>query len=552
MRGGGGALLCFFFFASLSSASLFPLPPPPPPSSAPPPPPPPPPPPLPSPPPPPPPPPRVPMVEYMDPTLPSLSSPPPPSCSLLVLRHHFAAAPAAAAAAYAPPPACPPLVPRRPRPLRLLLPAASARVAAVWLDGAELLRASTPSPRPAAHGVSWRVRKDITRYAALLRPRPRPRPRSPAADDDDDYDDAAAAAPATFTMALGSSNSTPLHGSYSVNLTLHFYAAPRSNPHSEGSTATAPPTPSSPSPTTPAGARRPGTGSRRFGGAVVPFPVIHPNSINPFFWAPVAAIGAYDHPSYDLDLTPILGLYLDGEEHTIGLTIKDSQPYWLISANLHLWLDPLSDRVVGGLIRLKVPPLRLSRQADWRELDGKSSIDGQVIMRFSGWVSSSKGNITTSIKNRLKFKSRVEVLRQGAIKEVNLDVKARTDVRTERKKGGTGRMSVSQEFPLYIETVSSSGGEGSAFERTKMFHGLTETVRMAKNKEVVCSILDDRQDAEGSVFMEDGVAKWGSGNTKSIYKYRDDKQCYLRTVNTAGGEVKDDTETTSCALVAYL
>ncbi|XP_020114313.1 peptide-N4-(N-acetyl-beta-glucosaminyl)asparagine amidase A-like [Ananas comosus] len=523
-----------------------------------------------------------------------------------------------------PPPLPSPHAPARAR--RYAPPSAWPRP--LWLDWrAELLRASTPlSPGPAAHGVSWRVRKDITRYAALLRPRPRPRPRSPAADDDDDYDDAAAAAPATFTMALGSSNSTPLHGSYSVNLTLHFYrgaalkpplrglygdrpadaVVPISNDaggcssagywfkvhdeadaksvpvlipknayravleifvsahggdenwyanplrstgpdryrFSDAATATAKPN----------GAFRQVavTVDRRFGGAVVPFPVIHPNSINPFFWAPVAAIGAYDHPSYDLDLTPILGLYLDGEEHTIGLTIKDSQPYWLISANLHLWLDPLSDRVVGGLIRLKVPPLRLSRQADWRELDGKSSIDGQVIMRFSGWVSSSKGNITTSIKHRLKFKSRVEVLRQGAIKEVNLDVKARTDVRTERKKGGTGRMSVSQEFPLYIETVSSSGGEGSAFERTKMFHGLTETVRMAKNKEVVCSILDDRQDAEGSVFMEDGVAKWGSGNTKSIYKYRDDKQCYLRTVNTAGGEVKDDTETTSCALVAYL
>lgn len=70
---------------------------------------------------------------------------------------------------------------------------------------------------------------------------------------------------------------------------------------------------------------------------------------------------------------------------------------------------------------------------------------------------------------------------------------------------------------------------------------------MAKNKEVpVISTIADRQESEGSVLMEEGVAMWGSGDTKSTYKFRDNNACYLRTMIMVGGMIKDDIETASC------
>ncbi|PKU65225.1 Peptide-N4-(N-acetyl-beta-glucosaminyl)asparagine amidase A [Dendrobium catenatum] len=284
-----------------------------------------------------------------------------------------------------------------------------------------------------------------------------------------------------------------------------------------------------------------------YAGAVVPFPVIYPGSINPFFWAPVAGIAAYDLPSYDLDLTPFVGLLVDGREHEFRLIIRDSQPFWLVSGNLHLWLDAWSDRVEGALVRHRVPPLRLSRQADWRGSDGKSSIDGQVIVRFAGWVSSSKGNVSTSIRQRLKFKSRVEIQRKGVVKQAVMEVKSRTDVRASLNRGVVGRASVSVEAPLMVTTEKANGGGGTVLERTKIFHAMTEARSVGGKGEMEFSEVADKQDSEGSVLVGEEGMVWGSGDTSSLYKFRDEKACYLRTVKVVGGRMKEDVETASCA-----
>lgn len=418
-------------------------------------------------------------LEYVDPTLPPLLPGQTPKCTLAVLRHDFAntAGLPPVSVNYTPPPGCPSPWSR----IVLELSASASdvqkdRIAAIWVNGAEILRTSTPYAM--APGVFWRVHKDVTRYTAILRG---------SADSD-----------VTFSMMLENSNET-FPGIYSVNVSLHFYRGalcqekdesfcrhklsghptikglyrepadlivpisyelgdcgpgywfkvmnesevqvstiqiPRNtyravlelyvSYHADDERWYANPLQSTGQYTSALSSPKANGGFRqavvsidkKYAGAVVPFPIIYPGSINPYFWAPVAAIGLYDFPSYDIDLTPFIGNLVDGREHEFGLTVRDSQPYWLVSANLHLWLDPWSDAVEAALVRYKVPPLRISKQADWRGKIGKSSVDGQVIERFAGWVSSSKGNITTAVRQRLKFKSRVEVQAKGNIKQV--------------------------------------------------------------------------------------------------------------------------------------
>ncbi|XP_039838473.1 uncharacterized protein LOC120698799 isoform X2 [Panicum virgatum] len=117
---------------------------------------------------------NAPAREYLDPTYPTPRPPPSaPSCVVPVLSYSFANTYGAppATAAYAPPAGCP-------APWSLVVLSFSAavagdqydRVAAVWLDGAELLRTTTAEPTP--DGIRWTVRKDVTRHSALLRSPP--------------------------------------------------------------------------------------------------------------------------------------------------------------------------------------------------------------------------------------------------------------------------------------------------------------------------------------------------------------------------------------------
>ncbi|PKA66898.1 Peptide-N4-(N-acetyl-beta-glucosaminyl)asparagine amidase A [Apostasia shenzhenica] len=554
-------------------------------------------------------------LEHLDPTLPpAVPAGQLPKCSVVVLQQDFADTVGSppASANYSHPRECP--FPWTHVVLELSVSASDLqkdRVAAVWIDGAEVLRTTTPLPM--APGAFWSVRKDISRYAALLR-----RLGDPS------Y--TAARGHGAISMMLENSNS-PLPGVYSANVSLHFYRGGAVNVAAGAGAATHPNTRSlyhepadiilpisnpdgyrgsggfwfrihnethiqtasfalpsnayravlelfvsyhgddefwytnplrttylSSSPSNLSGPRTNG-GFRqiyanidgKFVGGHIPIPVISPRSINPFFWSPVAAIGAFDMPSYDLDLTPFLGLLLDGRIHEIGFGIRDAQPYWLVSANLHVWVDLWSDTVHAGLVQYAVPPVKMNRNAEWRNQDGQSEIDAEGLWRFSGWVSSSRGNLTTTVRQKIKFKSQIEVQNRGAVTQVEVNNKARSMVEVALGHQTIGRAQMLMESPLQIQTTSVSAASGAVFKKARLFHQLLEAVSLSEGQAMTTTTLADRQDAEGSALMRGGEPIWGSGSTRSSYKYRDDNTCYLRAVNAGGGVIMSDTTSASCA-----
>ncbi|XP_020578167.1 peptide-N4-(N-acetyl-beta-glucosaminyl)asparagine amidase A-like [Phalaenopsis equestris] len=557
-------------------------------------------------------------LEHLDPTLPpAILAGQTPKCSVLLLQQEFAdtAGSLPAAANYTHPRECP--FPWTRVILELSVSASDLqrdRIAAVWIDGSEILRTTTPLPM--APGAFWTVRKDVSRYAAILR-----RLGDPS------Y--TAARGRGIVSMMLENSNSPArLPGVYSANVSLHFYRGaatttiatataaahpntrslyhepadiilPISNPtgylgttgfwfriNNETHIQTSPialpmnayravleifvsyhgddefwytnplrtsylrqsPFSNLSSPRTNGGFRQLyATIDGQFVGGHIPFPVIYPRSINPFFWSPVASIGAFDMPSYDLDITPFLGLLLDGRTHEIGLGVRDALPYWLVSGNLHVWVDLWSDAVRAGLVHYYVPPVKVNRNAEWRNQDGQSEINAEGLWQFTGWVSSSRGNISTAVRQKIKFKSQIEVQNRGAVTQVEVNNKERMMVEMSIGHQTLGRAQMLLETPLQIQTTSVSAAGGSIFLKARLFHQLLESVVLSQGQAMTTSTLTDRQDAEGSALMRGDAPVWGSASTRSSYKYRDDNTCYLRAVNTAGGVVMLDTTSPSCA-----
>ncbi|KAI7986402.1 hypothetical protein LOK49_LG14G02269 [Camellia lanceoleosa] len=111
-----------------------------------------------------------------------------------------------------------------------------------------------------------------------------------------------------------------------------------------------------------------------FVGSVIPFPIIFTGGINPLFWEPVVAIGAFNVPSYDFDLTPFLGLVLDCKTHLFGLGVADSIPFWLVDANLHLWLSHGSSAINAQSVHTHTPSLSIKRSSVFDQLDGSFKI----------------------------------------------------------------------------------------------------------------------------------------------------------------------------------
>jgi hypothetical protein len=63
----------------------------------------------------------------------------------------------------------------------------------------------------------------------------------------------------------------------------------------------------------------------KLAGVAQPFPVIFTGGISPYLWRPQVAFGAYDQPTYYIDISPFLGSLSDDEEHEYQLKVVSAE-----------------------------------------------------------------------------------------------------------------------------------------------------------------------------------------------------------------------------------
>ncbi|KAI3986845.1 hypothetical protein MKX01_014546 [Papaver californicum] len=281
-------------------------------------------------------------------------------------------------------------------------------------------------------------------------------------------------------------------------------------------------------------------------GSVTPFPVIFTGGINPLFWEPVVAIGAFNLPTYDIDLTPFLGFLLDGKNHSFGLGVTDSISFWLVDANLHLWLDHGSDIVQAKSVSYLTPAIQFKIKSKSKGLDGKFSIKGEREFEYSGWVNSSAGNFTTRILEKFKFKNKIKFNNYGQDKEVEQKLKVKTKITIENDIGQEiSKSSISRNYPLEIKISTLPGAEiDTLLSITNVTHSLEETYTrsLSSNEEVEISV-ENSQDSGGWMLVKDHAVLSGTGSTTQVLSYQDQNGCYIRNVTAANGKILQDNTT---------
>ncbi|KAL6977505.1 hypothetical protein U1Q18_026304 [Sarracenia purpurea var. burkii] len=283
-----------------------------------------------------------------------------------------------------------------------------------------------------------------------------------------------------------------------------------------------------------------------FVGSVVPFPIIFTGGINPLFWEPVVSIGAFNVPSYDFDLTPFLGILLNGKKktHLFGLGVADSIPFWLLDANLHLWLDHGSSAVQAEAVLTHTSPLSIQRSSRFEKLDGSFKIEATRKSRYLGWVKSTFGNFTTTVLQHFKFKNSIRFDRNGTYKFVEQKVKAKTEVRVESETGGLiSRSRVKRKYPLIMITSTVAGLESDAYLMvTNVSHALREKASHGD----LSSSLYNSQDSQGWMIVKDHSVLSGSANTNQSFVSEDEFGCYSRIVSATDGSLILDNTSFTC------
>ncbi|KAL0906067.1 hypothetical protein M5K25_024529 [Dendrobium thyrsiflorum] len=516
-------------------------------------------------------------------------------CSILILQHSFAYTynSPPVTSTYSPPSHCPFHLPPS---LIVLEWSASCygrqfdRIFGVWLAGVELLRSCTAEPRPT--GILWSVRKDVTRYASLF------------------------SKTQTLAVYLGNIVDQTYTGVYHVNVSFHFYfdhdrtaspafdspadliipisktlplndglwfqiqnsrdlqgkevAVPRNayrglievyvSFHSHDEFWYTNPPNSYISENNLTGIA--GNGAFRevtvrldghLVGSIWPFTVINTGGINPLLWRPISAIGSFDLPSYDIEITPFLGNIIDGNKHSFEFGVTDALDVWFIDANLHIWLDSKSYLTEGSLIAYEAPGFSPSLISDFKGLDGNFDTSANRKISAIGWVKSSYGNITTHFFQKFDFRNKMKFAGNGSIQEVNQSISYNHGTYVKDPSSVLYSEQVFQSFPLYLYTGTSDQVDDSYLSIVNVTLGFNgEWKYFGEQSGLSLSTLRNLQTGEGVMHVKGNLVTSGVASTQQAYRYESSDGCYFRKVSSNNYTILYDEQGESCSKSSWI
>ncbi|KAI6690329.1 hypothetical protein NL676_027157 [Syzygium grande] len=438
------------------------------------------------------------------------------------------------------------------------------RIFGVWLDGVELLRSCTAEPR--ATGMFWSVKKDITRYYSLLMKN------------------------GTLAVSLRNVVDDTYTGVYHVKLKFHFY--PVDEEHLAGDVGNSrdsvpPGYGSNADLILPISRNLPlndglwfeienatDTETKEFRvplnvyravlevyvsfhendefwevlvsldgvavGAVWPFTVVYTGGINPLLWRPITAIGSFNLPTYDIEITPFLAKILDGKLHKFGFSVTNALNVWYIDANLHLWLDDKSTKTAGKLLTYNCMPLAVSSVVDFKGFDGKFSTGVSRSIASRGWVKSSYGKIKTTWKQEFSYSNVMVMGNHANLQIINQLIHFNDRLHAKKRSSTLASIRVRRDFPFYLYSNSVDQGNGTSLSVANFSMAFNEKSRKDSGFKLSRSLLSNAQTGQGNMTVKNNLVTSGFGSTQQVYKYRGGELCYYRNVSSSNYTILHD------------
>ncbi|XP_073159226.1 peptide-N4-(N-acetyl-beta-glucosaminyl)asparagine amidase A-like [Henckelia pumila] len=278
-------------------------------------------------------------------------------------------------------------------------------------------------------------------------------------------------------------------------------------------------------------------------GAVFPFTVVYTGGINPLLWRPITGIGSFDLPSYDIEITPLLGKILDGNAHEFAFSVTNALNVWYIDANLHVWLDKGSEKTQGKVIEHSTSPLSMSLLSNFTGLDGLFITNATRSVILSGWVNSSHGLLMTKSLQRFEYTNSMVMKKNGNLQILNQEIFFNSSVNTNMPS--CTKSLKAYRLYMYLEDVDK--GNGSSVSVSNVSLGINEKKQMASNSGLSTTKLKNAQKAQGYVLVKGNLVASGLGSTQQKYDFVGDKSCYFRSISSSNYTILHDKESNSCA-----
>lgn len=464
------------------------------------------------------------------------------------------------------------------------------RIAAVWVNGVELLRTSTEEPSRRG-GVSWQVVKEISPYYDVLK------------------------SGGIVVVALDNVISGPYNSSFTIDLTAEFYKpldpelshTPRKpdrivpvststrsygwfnvQPNSLGTNGAMVSVPANTEElylelflshhqcdeffytNPPSDFAQPlllcGNGPFReiqvlvddtLVGVVWPFPLVFTGGFNPYMWRPIVSIGAFNAPTYLLNLTPFLDLFTDAQPHNVTFAVDFGLDFWPIDGNLLIYQDPNGHQTQATVLERTM--LRHVEPATTQHVDGLNGsflVQAERDVLVQTRVTTSSGSKIYTLTQRFDFTNQLTFTDDGNRESFAAYTRVHTRMRVSQDSS-SGQLATTltlvEEYPISGESLYEPRADGSFYLEAALINARSwaldvESSSLAEQRSVsfrpAFAPSETHAVLQSSGVMDSRVG--GNGTTQASYRStHGDGVCFARHVAAQYDDLTMDVNTTA-------
>ncbi|CAH8391265.1 unnamed protein product [Eruca vesicaria subsp. sativa] len=283
-------------------------------------------------------------------------------------------------------------------------------------------------------------------------------------------------------------------------------------------------------------------------GAVWPFPVVFTGGINPLLWRPVTAIGSFDLPSYDIEMTPFLGSLLDGEAHELRFSVTNALNVWYVDANFHLWLDEEKEVVEGKVSEIGKSSLEIRSVSDFKGLNGNFTTKAKRSVHSIGLVKSSHGDIITNASQEFTYGNTMVLGKDGNLQIIDQLIQGDDRVHAKKESKEIYAARSIRSFPFNLYSDSLEGQNHTSKEVANVTMGFNEERSWSDDglMRIFKSKVENKQEAQGVMVVKNNLVVSGYGGTQQVYNYVGSDQCYFRNISSFNYTILYDKVETVC------
>lgn len=297
-------------------------------------------------------------------------------------------------------------------------------------------------------------------------------------------------------------------------------------------------------------------------GVVWPFPLLFTGGLNPYLWRPIVAIGAFDAPTYVLNLTPFLGKFLDNQAHNVTFFVDYGIDFWPIDGSLLAYTDKhgtaTKATVLEKRIERRVVPTT-SQEVD-SDLSANFTLQASRHLYVKSSVTTSKGTKIYTIDQQLDYANRQQYLENG---DVGI-FEGHTRVKTTQSVSslfGIVQSTIThvEDYPIAGRSYYKPRADGSYVLDAALQNAFSRSLSIKASPLELLFPTSFRFNYEpksvsialnGSAFVDSLVG--GNGSTQASYASKTPgRGCYLRKVAAAAGVLVKDESDTSCASLRF-